>query len=98
MFLWDSSNISHVAQHDISPAEAEQVIANNPVDLEVQLRNGEIRFPHVGETRDGRILVVIVTVRGEHIRVVTAFPASRNMRKFYLEQKGKQDAEDSYDT
>jgi hypothetical protein len=38
MFLWDKENISHIARHNVSRAEAEQVIQNNPLDLERQIR------------------------------------------------------------
>ena len=35
------------------PAEAEQVIFNGPLGLEIQLRNGEERTVQVGETDAG---------------------------------------------
>jgi uncharacterized DUF497 family protein len=98
MFLWDSANINHVAKHDVSPEEAEQVITNNPFDLELQVRNGEQRIAHIGETAAGRVLIVIVTIRQNMIRVVTAYPANRAMRKFYLAQKDLENAQDSNDT
>jgi uncharacterized DUF497 family protein len=87
MFLWDRENISHIARHKISRAEAEQVIENNPFDLERQIRNGEERILHLGETTSGRVLFVVVTVRNKMLRVVTAFPANRKARKFYADQK-----------
>ena len=87
MFLWDKENISHIARHDVSQAEAEQVIGNNPFDLERQIRNGEQRILHLGETAAARLLFVVVTVRNQKLRVVTAFPANRKARKFYAEQK-----------
>jgi uncharacterized DUF497 family protein len=98
MFSWDSANISHIAVHSISTEEVEQVIENSPVDLRQQLRNGEERTVHVGETANGRVLVVIATMRGELIRVVTAFPANKAMRKFYLAQKDLENAKNSIDT
>jgi uncharacterized DUF497 family protein len=58
-FDWDKQNIGHLARHQIVPAEAEQVILNRPLDLEAELRNGEERVPHVGETDAGRVLVVV---------------------------------------
>ena len=72
MFIWDSANIDHIAAHAISTEEAEQVINNEPLDIERQFRNGETRFVHLGETLEGRVLFVIVTLRGENLRVVTA--------------------------
>lgn len=88
MFHWDEGNVDHIAKHGITPAEAEQVILNNPFDLELQVRNGETRIPQLGETDAGRVLVVVTTMREELIRVVTAFPADVRLRKFYHTQKG----------
>ena len=58
--------------------DAEQVVLGNPLDVEVQLRNGEERTIQVGETDLGRVLVVVTTFRGKRLRVVTAFPANKN--------------------
>lgn len=86
-FDWDSANTSHVAQHGITTAEAEQVILNEPIDLKFELRGGEECIAQVGETNAGRILVVITTMREESIRVITAFPAKQRLRRFYQTQK-----------
>jgi uncharacterized DUF497 family protein len=58
-FDWDDENRGHVAAHDVSCAEAEHVIKNEPFDLEFQTENGEERFVQLGETNAGRILVVV---------------------------------------
>ncbi len=92
MFIWDSFNTNHIALHAVSTEEAEQVINNNPFDVERQIRNGEVRFLYLGETLSGRILFVVVTQRGNDLRVVTAFAADRQARKFYTEQKELEDA------
>jgi uncharacterized DUF497 family protein len=86
-FEWDNANISHVAEHDVEPEEAEQVILNRPVDLKSELHNGEERVPHIGETDAGRILVVVTTLVGEKVRVVTAWPANKNYRRYFLSMK-----------
>lgn len=86
-FDWDSANTHHIAKHEISPAEAEQVVLNEPIDLRFELRHGEERIAQIGETEAGRILIVITTMREESIRVVTAFPAKERLRKFYQAQK-----------
>ena len=93
MFIWDSANIAHIAEHAISTEEAEQVISNDPLDIERQLRNGEARFVHLGETLHRRVLYVVITLRGDDLRVVTAFPANRKARAFYREQKELRDGE-----
>jgi uncharacterized protein len=87
IFDWDEKNIGHLALHQISPAEAEQVIANRPVDLKSEVRNGEERIPHIGETNAERILVVVTTLVGEKVRVVTAWPANKSYRRWFLSLK-----------
>jgi uncharacterized DUF497 family protein len=87
MFDWDAANIAHIAEHDVLPSEAEEVITNNPLDLDYAVRNGEMRLRQAGETMGGRILAVISVFRNERTRVVTAYPAGRLLRATYLEYK-----------
>jgi|SRR5208283_1373413 uncharacterized DUF497 family protein len=87
LFDWDNANIAHVAEHDVLSSEAEEVITNNPLDLDYEVRNGELRLRQAGETSAGRILAVITTVRNGLTRVITAYPASRSLRATYLEHK-----------
>ena len=91
MFDWDEANRKHVAQHGVTPSEAEEVVANNPLDLELQLINGEERILQIGETDALRVLIVVTTWRGKCIRVVTAFPAPARLRAFYAAHKGRND-------
>lgn len=79
-FAWDAANVEHIARHGITPEQAEEVMLGEPVELGPQDLNGEVRFHHVGETRKKKILFVVVTVRAEKVRVVTAFPASKKLR------------------
>jgi len=88
-FDWNEANRSHIAEHGISPDEAEQVVRNEPIDVTLQNRAGEERIVQVGETDQQRILVVVATWRGEKVRVVTAFPANARMRRWYLRQKAQ---------
>lgn len=96
--LWDVGNINHIARHDVSPEEAEQVLENDPFDITRYLRNGEERLNQVGETDAGRVLVVVTTQRGEDTRVVTAHPADRDMRALYAQMKEAANARDAEDT
>lgn len=88
MFDWDQENIRHITRHGVTPPEAEQVVQNDPVDLQFETRNGEERIAQVGETEAGRILVVVTTTRGERTRVITAFPAKGRVRNVYNATKG----------
>jgi uncharacterized DUF497 family protein len=91
MFDWDEANRKHLADHGVTPSEAEEVVTNDPLDLEEQFRNGEERLMQIGETNAMRILVVVTTWRGNRLRVVTAFPATPQLRKFYTAHKGLSD-------
>ncbi len=86
-FDWDAANLSHIAEHDVTPEEAEQVIENDPVELDYQVVDGEERWVTVGVTIRGRFLVVVWTIRGSAIRIVTTFEADPRHQRVYLEQR-----------
>ena len=71
-FEWDEQNAGHIAVHDVTPSEAEQVIANDPITIEVVIRKGERRTVCAGWTDAGRVLKVVYALRNGQIRVVTA--------------------------
>ena len=90
-FDWDDANRDHIAAHNVSTEEAEQVIQNNPIDLEIQDDPADIfRHPQIGETNAGRILVVLSTLRGSNIRVISAWDASRSYKNFYHSERARQ--------
>ncbi len=52
--------------------------------LEIQAGEEE-RVKALGRAFNGRILVVVFTLRGEAIRPITAYPPSLRLEKIYLE-------------
>jgi hypothetical protein len=94
MFDWDQANIAHIAEHDVLPHEAEEVIDNQPLYLDNLVEDGEERYRELGETPLGRILIVVSTLRNERTRVITAYEPPRSLLLSYLafkesEQHGK---------
>jgi uncharacterized DUF497 family protein len=87
MFDWDEANLKHIARHGVSREEAEQVILNDPIDGWRQNQDGEERFMQIGVTNAMKILVVIVTWRGELVRVVSAFPAPPGLRSYFRAER-----------
>lgn len=85
-FDWDDGNIRHMAAHDVTPAEFEQVLNNDPVELDYELIDNENRYRAVGLTSGGRLLSVVFTVRNGRVRGVTAFQASVSDKKAFLER------------
>ncbi|MGA8594921.1 MAG: hypothetical protein WB676_09280 [Bryobacteraceae bacterium] len=53
------ANFNHIAHHNVSREEAEQVIASDFVDLEWLFINGEERFVVIGRTNRGRFLMLV---------------------------------------
>ena len=86
-FDWDESNIGHVARHTVLPEEAEQVILNNPVDLGMEIVEGEERYVNLGATAQGRVLLVVTTWLEDPVRIVTAFEPIKRLIQFYYQER-----------
>lgn len=77
-----------MAPHRVLPEEAEQVILSDPVDLGMEIVEGEERYLNLGTTKRGRILLVVTTWREHRVRVV-AFEASKRLIQFYYRERRK---------
>jgi uncharacterized protein len=85
-FDWDAGNLPE--RHRLDPAEVEAVVRSpNSRTFATYSRQGEPRAGLVGSTDAGRILVVVYTIRGGRVRVVTAYPASPRVRRWYREHE-----------
>jgi uncharacterized DUF497 family protein len=96
-FEWDEGNREkNWIRHQVSVPECEQVFFNTPllVAEDEQHSSIEPRYYVLGQTNAGRKLFVVVTVRGELIRVISARNMSRRERKEY-ENAGKGTEEDT---
>ena len=85
-FDWDDENKKHLDAHKVALAEFEQLLNNNPIDLNFELIDNEERYRSVGLTNAGRLLSVVWTIRTGKVRAITAFPASVSDRKAFLEK------------
>jgi uncharacterized DUF497 family protein len=56
-FDWDDENTQHLAANKVNRAEFEQVLNDDPLDLDYELVDGEERYRSVGLTSGGRLLV-----------------------------------------
>ena len=55
-FDWDYENKKHLDAHKVAPAEFEQLLNNDPLDLNFELIDNEERYRSVGLTNGGRLL------------------------------------------
>lgn len=47
---WDRANVKHIARHGIAPVEVEQAFANDRVDIDFNVVDGEERWTVLGHT------------------------------------------------
>jgi uncharacterized DUF497 family protein len=87
LFDWDDANVLHLARHDVSPEEAEEVMLGDPLDLGFDEASGEDRWSYVGQTSTGRILRIVVTDRGKRVRVLAAFEPGKTQKMVFLSRQ-----------
>lgn len=87
-FDWDGANIEHIGRHGVAPGDVVEVLSNGATDLRYEVLKGEERWTSIGHTGQLRILIKVWKMRGELIRVVTAFDAGKVMASEYLRQQG----------
>ncbi len=85
-FQWDEGNADkNWIAHDVENRECEQVFFNVPLLVLDDPRHSvaEKRWVALGRTNGGRHLLVIFTIRGNLIRVISARDMNRKERRFY---------------
>jgi uncharacterized protein len=87
VFDWDQNNTRKIAAHRIRRAEAEQALSRSPILIYEQDAGSESRYVYYGETDAGRMLALVVTERGERIRVITAYDLDAGQKGDYLERR-----------
>jgi uncharacterized DUF497 family protein len=87
MFDWDRNNLGKIRAHRIKREEAEQALLNGPIPIYEQEAGGERRFVYYGGTNAGRLLAIIVTERGDSIRIVTAYDLDAGQKRDYLQRR-----------
>jgi uncharacterized protein len=91
-FQWDEGNAEKNWElHRVSRAEAEEVFFNRPILVAPDLGHSqtEARYAALGTTNLDRPLMVIFTVRGKLVRVISARDMSRRERRVHDQAKTK---------
>jgi uncharacterized DUF497 family protein len=91
-FQWDEGNSQkNWRRHQVTQAETEQVFLNRPLLLadDVKHSEGEERHFALGRTDAGRGLLVVFTLRGSLLRVISARPMSQRERRAYAEAEAR---------
>ena len=85
-FEWDENNIEHIARHNVSPDEIEDVAFND----EPWIKKGREGTRYMlGYTVAGRYLFAVYVLKSKGIaRVITAIDMDEKTRKLY-KRRGK---------
>jgi hypothetical protein len=83
-FDWDLGNVSKNEKHDVEPEEAEEIFFNEPLLIAADDKHSKLekRWHALGKTSKRRLLVVF-TVRGKLIRIISARTMNKNERSIY---------------
>ncbi len=85
-FDWDAGNAKkNQAAHGVTDGESEQLFFDQPLVAtpDEQHSKSEPRFHALGRTSAGRLLMVVFTIRGDLVRVISARDMSRRERRVY---------------
>ena len=79
-FDWDDENVAHIARHDVSSSEVEEMLLSNPV-----IRRGpDGRYLAYGRTENDRMLFAVYVRRPRgRVRVLTARDMIERERRLY---------------
>lgn len=89
-FDWDENkNRKNVEKHKVNFKEA-KTIFDDPDAIEMEAsRDGEYRVVRIGKTATKFILLVVYTLRGLVVRLISARQAKKDERNLYIEHKFK---------
>lgn len=84
-FDWDAGNKHKNLKHQVEYWECEQVFFNEPLIILDDPEHSivEERCAAFGKTDKGRLLVIIYTMRGRKLRVISARDMNRKERSYY---------------
>ena len=94
-FEWDEGNATkRWERHRVGQGECEQLFFNEPLVVAADAAHSthEARFFALGRTDEGRRLLVVFTLRGERVRVISARPMSRREREVHSDAQAEEDA------
>lgn len=78
-----------MARHRITRAEFEQAMTNAPVFVDISDESGEERWYALGATDHLRVLLLVLTFRGERIRPITGWDAGKKLTEAYFRHKSR---------
>jgi len=89
--LWDDDNVDHLAEHQVGPGEAEDVLYERNIrslESDPYVREGESRCLVLGRSRGGRELAIVVALLPrDWVRPVTGYDMEGDARDAWRRRK-----------
>lgn len=88
-FEWDAGNIQKsLMKHEVRNEECEEAFFdhNKETQKDVLHSMNEERYVLIGQTKRGRLLYIIFTIRKNKIRIISARDINKKERKLYEEK------------
>lgn len=85
-FDWDTGNLHHIKRHNVYQEECEEAFLNKQpaVTADETHSQREERYRIYGQTNTGRMLFMIITIRKNKIRVISARDQNKKERKEFM--------------
>ena len=90
-FDWDKGNLDHIKKHDVSKEECEEAFLNKQPEVTQDETHSqtEERYRVFGQTDRNRFLFMIVTVRNNRFRVISARDQNKKERREFKKIGGE---------
>ena len=88
-FEWDAGNKQKsLVKHEVSNEECEETFFDSKKEIQKDILHSlnEERYVLIGQTKKGRLLYIIFTIRKNKIRVISARDINKKERKLYEEK------------
>lgn len=89
-FEWDKGNRGkNLRKHRVTDGECEEVFFDPRKKILRDTLHSvrELRYIILGQTKGRRLLLVVFTIRGERIRIISSRDLSRKEKNLYYEEK-----------
>lgn len=85
-FEWDKGNLEHVKKHDVSKEECEEAFLNKQPTVTEDETHSQIeeRYRIYGQANNGRLLFMIITIRSNKIRIISARDQNKKERREFI--------------
>jgi uncharacterized DUF497 family protein len=87
VFEWDRHNLRKIRAHRLTRAEVEDALSRDPILVYEQDAQDEIRYVYYSETPGKRMIAVVLTERGNKIRVITAYDLEAGQKQEYMTRR-----------